>query len=367
MVDSNASTIDVSVVIPAYGRAERLRVLVDQVLDQDLEGARAELIIVDDGSPEPVELSIKQAISTTPFAVNLLRRENGGPAAARNYGAAAARGELLLFIDDDLSIPRDLIRQHLTVQRECGPALVNCALDWRIEAEPEPFARWYRQRTADWGQSRIENGRPVAEGVLEITAPLASTANLSIPRMDFEGLGGFDEGYPYGCEDQDLAGRADRAGLRILLTTRTTALHVETHNTLRKLCERQRSGARDTVRFLKRFAVEHHVGKPEIARTNDPVNWSRDGAGLGGKKSLRRLTGAPIVNSLAFASVAIMERLASNSSLLRRAYDLLVGTAVQKGWREGLALYGDVEPLEAWDPRRSAPAAPAAPASTTAK
>lgn len=363
MVDSIASTVDVSVIIPAYGRAERLRVLVDQVLVQDLDGARAELIIVDDGSPEPVEPSITHAISPAPFAVNLLRRENGGPAAARNYGAAAARGELLLFIDDDISIPCDLIRQHLTVQRECGPALVNCALDWRIEAEPEPFARWYRQRTADWGRSRIENGSAVADGVLEITAPLASTANLSIPRRDFERLRGFDEGYPYGCEDQDFAGRADRAGLRILLTTLTTALHVETHNTLRKLCERQRCGARDTVRFLKRFAVEHHVGKPEIARTNDPVNWSRDGAGLGGKKSLRRLIGAPVINSFAFASVKIMERLAPNSSLLCRAYDLLVGAAVQNGWREGLALYGDVEPLESWDPRTNATAA----ASTVAK
>ena len=355
MVESDPTPVDISVIIPAYGRTERLRVLVAQLLDQELEGERVEIVVVDDGSPEPVEPALTDLPSIAGISLRVVRRDNGGPAVARNFGAAAARGELLLFIDDDLSVPRDLVRQHRLVQQECGPALVNCALEWRIEAESEPFARWYRNRTGEWGRSRNDNGRAVAEGVLEITAPMASTANLSIPRRDFEYLGGFDEGYPYGCEDQDFAGRADRLGLPILFCTRTTAVHVETHDTLRKLCRRQQLGARDTVRFLKRFAVEHHVGRPDIARTNDPLAWSSDGFGLGSKKILRRILTLPIVSGAAFGFIRIGEAVAPRSKILARGYDLLVGAYAQKGWREGLQLYRGVEPLSEWNPANDQP------------
>lgn len=350
-----AGPIDVSVIIPAYGRAERLRALVEQLLDQELDGVRVEIVVVDDGSPEPVEPAVTDLRSAAGIAPRVIRRENGGPAVARNYGAAVARGELLLFVDDDLAVPGDLLRQHVLVQRDFGPALVNCALEWRIDAESAPFARWYRNRTNDWGRSRNDNGRAMAEGVREITAPMASTANLSIPRSDFESLGGFDEGYPYGCEDQDFAGRADRAGLPILFCTRTSATHVETHNTLRKLCRRQQLGARDTVRFLKRFAVEHHVGRPDIAQTNDPWAWSRDGVALGSKKALRRCLTLPVIGSVAFGVVRLGELVAPRSKLLARGYDLLVGAYAQKGWREGLHLYREVEPLAEWKPANEQP------------
>jgi glycosyltransferase involved in cell wall biosynthesis len=350
VVEHQSTPVEVSIVIPAYGRAERLRALVAQLLDQELDCAQVEIIVVDDGSPEPVAPVLAESIGGSAAIVKVLRRENGGPAVARNFGAAAARGDLLLFVDDDLSVPRDLVQQHLAVQRECGPALVNCALEWKIEAEPAPFARWYRSRTDDWGRARAADGRPVGDRVFEITAPLASTANLSIRRTDFARLGGFDEDYPYGCEDQDFAGRADRAGVPILFSTRTTALHVETHNTLGKLCRRQQFGARDTVRFLKRFAVEERLGRPEIAKFNDPLTWTGDGAALASKKTLRWLITAPVIRAMTFGLIGIYERLAPNSKLLGRVYDLMVGAYVQKGWRDGRRLYAAVEPLEEWKP-----------------
>jgi GT2 family glycosyltransferase len=350
VAEHNSTPVDVSIIIPAYGRAERLRTLVAQLLEQELDATRVEILVVDDGSPEPVEPVLTELIGGSSSTVRVLRRKNGGPAVARNFGAAAARGDLLLFVDDDLSVPRDLVQQHLTVQQEFGPALVNCALEWKIEAKPEPFARWYRNRTEDWGRARAADGRPVGDRVFEITAPLASTANLSIRRADFARLGGFDEGYPYGCEDQDFAGRADRAGVPILFSTRTTAVHVESHNTLRKLCRRQQMGARDTVRFLKRFAVEERLGRPEIARLNDPVSWSGDGTALAGKKTLRWLITARGIGALTFGLIGVYERMMPNSQMLGRLYDLIVGAYVQKGWREGRRLYAAVEPLEEWKP-----------------
>lgn len=58
----------------------------------------AELIVVDDGSPEAV---------AAPGATLLLRQANAGPASARNAGAAAAKGDIVVFVDADIVVPPD--------------------------------------------------------------------------------------------------------------------------------------------------------------------------------------------------------------------------------------------------------------------
>lgn len=82
-----------SVIIPTHGRSTLLADAVDSVLAQSVQDF--ELIIVDDGSPEPVRV-------TEDTRIRLLRIEsNGGPARARNLGVEASTGEILAFLDDD--------------------------------------------------------------------------------------------------------------------------------------------------------------------------------------------------------------------------------------------------------------------------
>jgi glycosyltransferase involved in cell wall biosynthesis len=83
-----------SIVVPTYGRPGYLGECLLSILQQTVEDF--EVIVVDDASPEPVELPVEDA------RVRLLRRDtNGGPAAARNTGMAAAGGTYLAFCDDD--------------------------------------------------------------------------------------------------------------------------------------------------------------------------------------------------------------------------------------------------------------------------
>ena len=98
--------VRVSVIIPTYGRSAYLTQAVDSVKAQTWPAHQ--IIVVDDCSPEPVELD----------DVLLLRHErNMGPAAARNTGLAHATGDLVLFLDDDdLLLPRRLE----TAVRELG-------------------------------------------------------------------------------------------------------------------------------------------------------------------------------------------------------------------------------------------------------
>lgn len=85
-----------SVVIPTCGR-ESLLACLRGLANQSY--ADFEVVAVDDGSPQPV--ASMAGIREIPVELRILRQENAGPAAARNAGAAEARGEFLAFTDDD--------------------------------------------------------------------------------------------------------------------------------------------------------------------------------------------------------------------------------------------------------------------------
>ena len=84
-----------SVVIPNYNRAA----LIGETLDNVLAQTRPpdEVIVVDDGSTDD-SVSVIERYGKR---VTLIRQANAGPGAARNRGLAAARGELIQFMDSD--------------------------------------------------------------------------------------------------------------------------------------------------------------------------------------------------------------------------------------------------------------------------
>jgi glycosyltransferase involved in cell wall biosynthesis len=83
-----------SIIIPSYGRPEFLRAAVGSALAQTV--IDIEVIVVDDASPEPIELDLDDR------RVKVIRHErNRGPAAARNSGLDAAAGDIVSFLDDD--------------------------------------------------------------------------------------------------------------------------------------------------------------------------------------------------------------------------------------------------------------------------
>jgi glycosyltransferase involved in cell wall biosynthesis len=91
----------ISVVVPTRDRPDALRRCLDALSAQTVLD-RLEVVVVDDGSHAADEVA---AASAGHAHVRLIRRAGGGPAAARNAGARAARGAFLCFTDDDC-VPR---------------------------------------------------------------------------------------------------------------------------------------------------------------------------------------------------------------------------------------------------------------------
>ena len=87
----------VAIVIPCYKQAHLLGEALQSCLAQDPPAA--EIIVVDDGSPDDVEGAIAALGAGT--AIRLVRRPNGGLSAARNTGLHASRSPYLVFLDAD--------------------------------------------------------------------------------------------------------------------------------------------------------------------------------------------------------------------------------------------------------------------------
>jgi hypothetical protein len=92
----------VSVVVPVYNRAELVAETLDSVAAQTYRPI--ELLVIDDGSTDDTPATVQrwqQGVQDTRFSVVTLRRQNGGPAAARNSGLLACHGEFVQFMDSD--------------------------------------------------------------------------------------------------------------------------------------------------------------------------------------------------------------------------------------------------------------------------
>jgi len=89
--------LKISIIVPAKNAANTLKACLQSLLNQQglLFGMDYEVILVDDGSSD------ETAAIGIEMGVKVISQQNSGPAAARNAGAKAAKGEILLFTDSD--------------------------------------------------------------------------------------------------------------------------------------------------------------------------------------------------------------------------------------------------------------------------
>ncbi|MEA5577345.1 glycosyltransferase [Anabaena sp. UHCC 0451] len=91
--------LNFSIIIPTYNRPERLKTCLDSLTHLNYPGDRFEVIIVDDGSDNPLDNLVNPYYHQ--LNLTLIRQLNAGPAKARNTGVNAAKGQYLAFTDDD--------------------------------------------------------------------------------------------------------------------------------------------------------------------------------------------------------------------------------------------------------------------------
>jgi glycosyltransferase involved in cell wall biosynthesis len=213
MSDARATMApSISVVIPTFNRARQLERTLDGLSRQTVAPATFEVIVVDDGSLDSTRDLLGRPRN---FALTPLRQSNQGPAAARNAGIAAARGEIILFIDDDAIPAPDLIELHIRAHVDLGSVVIGRMLP---PTGRQPF--W-----AEWEMRMLERQyAQMVAGIFEPTPRQFYTANASVRRADIERAGLFDPQYRR-AEDVELAYRLEELGLRFVFASDARVLH----------------------------------------------------------------------------------------------------------------------------------------------
>jgi GT2 family glycosyltransferase len=312
----------VSVIIPTHNRPDRLPGTLAALASQDLPGADYEVIVVDDGSSPAVQLP------ECGFPCTLVRLEGVERSAARNAGAAAAHGDLLVFIDDDIAVRPGFLAAHYQAHREWPDALLVGEIRLPDEALRLPFPR-FRQR--------LENREAPQAAGLTSQPNFCAAGNVAIPRRRFETLGGFDPGLSSG-EDQDLALRHTSAGGRIAFVPAAGSVHHDSALDVRSYCRRVEWGSEAMIPFCLRY--HDWPDNVERARVNGPTRWGAESPALSLRKLVKSALALPVVTACLFRVAALLERRAPVSRLLDRVYRLLLGVHILRGYRRGLKRYG---------------------------
>ncbi|WP_420582862.1 glycosyltransferase family 2 protein [Reichenbachiella sp.] len=114
----------VSVIIPTYNRTVTLKMAIDSVLRQGVKDLN--ILIIDDSSDEECLAEIEQ-LALANDQIQIIRNENNlGVAASRNKGLEWAKGEFVLFLDDDDILLSDMLKLSLDAINENHLDLVSC-------------------------------------------------------------------------------------------------------------------------------------------------------------------------------------------------------------------------------------------------
>jgi glycosyltransferase involved in cell wall biosynthesis len=201
-------TPKISVVIPAYNAAGTLAQCLAALRRQvDVPGP-FEVIVVDDGSDDATAEVARR------FGVTLLQQSHAGPAAARNRGIQAARGELVFFTDADC-IPADDWLTAMAQPFVAWPQVVGCK---------GVYATRQRELIARFVQTEYEvKYRAMAA---HEAIDFVDTYSAGYRRTVLLAAGGFDPSFPSASvEDAELAFRLAAQGKHLILNQAAVVWH----------------------------------------------------------------------------------------------------------------------------------------------
>lgn len=195
------STPDFSIIIPTFNRPEQLQKCLGAIAVLDTEPARYEVIVVDDHGKLPARPVCDQFTDRLDLSCHR-SPVNGGPATARNVGAAKASGRFLFFTDDDCLPAPDwlnILGEHLLRDENLilGGHTVNHLTENPYSEASEVLLDYLYQHLL------TTSGEPV----------FFTSNNLAFSRRIFEEIGGFDATIGRAAsEDREICHRLQIAG-----------------------------------------------------------------------------------------------------------------------------------------------------------
>jgi GT2 family glycosyltransferase len=234
------TTLKFSLIIPTKDRQAILQKSLNH-LNAAVGVKHIEVIIVNDSKNELV-------LPSYVFPYRIVNNPGNGVATGRNFGAANASNEWIIFMDDDMLVKPEVFKR---VEVFCVPENEQKCLNvnWVYpeflanEYHRKPLLRYLRnygfdnlkgwKHTDSWSDTELNK------------ANLITSQFLVIHKKLLQQLGGYDESFPFaGFEDHDLAMRMRKAGVGIYIDPEVLAYHNEADRLhVNSWLERRKRGA----------------------------------------------------------------------------------------------------------------------------
>lgn len=316
-----------SVIIPTYNRKASLLRTLDSLRQQTFPRDRFVVVVVDDGSTDDTQTIASQRF---PFTFQCVRQNKQGATAARNYGATISQAEILVFIDDDVTISPQTLGALAETCCQRTKVLVMGTLYRRSRVKASVYTAIM---LASSGHSQT------ADDDVDLHFTDCNTELLACKRCDFLDLGMLQDptggyGWP-NWDDVDFGYRAHLSDFRLLQSGKAIGEHWDYSVADRTLaCQRWYRASRSAVWLFKR----HPELQPLIPMLSDktPLAWGQDSPVLIARKLARYLVSSPPVLGGMVKLVSILEQHYPSPVVLRRLYYWLEGAYMFQGYRKGL-------------------------------
>jgi len=235
-----------------YNRRAMLGRVLDALFHQDLDPNDYEIVLVDDGSGDGTYEEILRHVRPT-CAFHLVRQRNAGLARGRNVGIERARGEIILFMDDDVLATPSLLSAHVRFHREHRRAICR-----GVAINVESFDKL----------------PPPSYSLRNYSGAYFWTTNVSVPLALVVESGRFDERFrEYGWEDLELGFRLRRKGIPSLLNRDAVVYHYKPPLAPAQFARAARQ-ARAQARTAKQFLAKHPHWRIALATGQiAPLMW----------------------------------------------------------------------------------------------
>jgi GT2 family glycosyltransferase len=202
----------ISVVVPTKGRLSSLERSLKALRAAECARERFEVVVANDHGGDRVDSLVGSFADELQVAI--ARPERTGPSAARNAGAAAARGTYVAFTDDDCEpAPSWLPALERSLEENPG-----AAVGGRVQnGMPENLGAVATQVVVDALHAHL-NRDPRSPRFF-------ASSNVAFPTDAFRSMRGFDEGFRY-AEDRELCERWVRSGRRFVYAPQAVVVHM---------------------------------------------------------------------------------------------------------------------------------------------
>lgn len=302
-----------------------LATTLETVAQSNFDFLHLEVVVVDDGSSDD---TIAIQSNHYPFSLRYLQQSNQGDALARNNGVHVSNSDLLVFLDDDVSLAPDSLAGLIKAHRDQkGVIVLGLLITVNPSGSTEP--------------RRLNDIRHLGSSI-EVPFTECQSGLLAISRRDFHRIGMWQPLALHGSSiwcDIDLAYRAYLAGFSFIRSPSVVGYHHDyTQRDLATKSKRLYRAGRAGVLLFQRYPqLQEHL---PMFLDKTAIKWRRDPLKLVIRKVFRRMASTtPALRALQFIHAALSKS-DRPSQLLNLLERWILGSYIHRGYRQGLNDFG---------------------------